>query len=107
MPEIFNTDQRERAQYTNEAFTNILQTHGVTISMDGKGRWMDNVFVERLWRSVKYEDMYLRADETPAALQAGLTCYFTFYNTERRHQTLNRQTPEAVYFADRKTAQAA
>jgi len=105
VPEIFNTDQG--AQYTSEAFTNTLQTHGVTISMDGKGRWVDNVFVERLWRSVKYEDVYLRAYETPAALQAGLTRYFRFYNTERRHQALNRQTPDAVYFADRKTTQAA
>ena len=95
-PEIFNTDQG--AQYTSEAFTTVLQSHGVTISMDGKGRWVDNVFVERLWRSVKYEDVYLRAYETPAALRAGLTNYFTFYNTERGHQALNRQTPDAIYF---------
>ncbi len=95
-PEIFNTDQG--AQYTSEAFTTVLQAHEVTISMDGKGRWVDNVFVERLWRSVKYEDIYLHAYETPAALRAGLTAYFTFYNTERGHQTLNRQTPDTVYF---------
>ena len=95
-PEIFNTDQG--AQYTSEAFTTILNGHGVKISMDGKGRWVDNVVVERLWRSVKYEDVYLRAYETPAALRAGLTTYFRFYNTERRHQTLNRRTPDAVYF---------
>ena len=104
-PAIFNTDQG--AQYTSEAFTNVLHTHEVTISMDGKGRWVDNVFVERLWRSVKYEDVYLRAYETPEKLRAGLTRYFSFYNTERRHQTLNQQTPDTVYFADLKTIQAA
>jgi len=97
-PEIFNTDQG--AQYTSEAFTTGVNAHGITISMDGKGRWVDNVFVERLWRSVKYEDVYLRAYDSPVALRAGLTHYFQFYNTERRHQTLNRQTPDAVYFAN-------
>ena len=96
-PEIFNTDQG--AQYTSEAFTATLKDRGVQISMDGKGRWVDNVLIERLWRSVKYEDVYLRAYETPAALRAGLTGYFEFYNTERRHQSLNRQTPDAVYWA--------
>ena len=95
-PEIFNTDQG--AQYTSEAFTAVLLAHGVSISMDGKGRWVDNVFVERLWRSVKYEDVYWRAYETPTELRRGLSRYFTFYNTERRHQTLKRQTPDAVYF---------
>ncbi len=96
-PEIFNTDQG--AQYTSDAFTATLKDHGVQISMDGQGRWVDNVFVERLWRSVKYEDVYLRAYETPAGLRAGLTDYFTLYNTERRHQSLNRQTPDVVYGA--------
>ena len=96
-PEIFNTDQG--AQYTSEAFTAVLKGHGVKISMDGKGRWVDNVFVERLWRSVKYEDVYLRAYETPAALRAGLRQYFEFYNTKRHHQALNRHTPDAVYWA--------
>ncbi len=95
-PEIFNTDQG--AQYTSETFTAVLKRNGVKISMDGKGRWVDNVVVERLWRSVKYEDVYLRAYETPAALRVGLTGYFSFYNTERRHQALDRQTPDAVYF---------
>ena len=104
-PESFNTDQG--AQYTSEAFTAVLKSHGVTISMDGKGRWVDNVFVERLWRSVKYEDVYLRAYETPAALRIGLTHSFQFYNTERGHQALNRQTPDAVYFADPRKKQAA
>jgi len=104
-PEIFNTDQG--AQYTSEAFTATLKGHGVQISMDGKGRWVDNVFVERLWRSVKYEDVYLRAYETPAALRAGLTGNFAFYNTERRHQSLNRQTPDAVYWASPMAKKAA
>ena len=74
----------------------MLKSHGIAISMDGKGRWMDNVFVERLWRSVKYEDIYLRAYETPAELRVGLTRYFTFYNTQRRHSALDRRTPDAV-----------
>ncbi len=87
-PEILNTDQG--AQYTSEAFTTVLHTHGVSISMDGKGRWVDNVFVERLWRRVKYEDVYLRAFETPVAVRTGRGRYFTFYNTERGHQSLSR-----------------
>lgn len=95
-PEIFNTDQG--AQFTSEAFTTVLKDYGIAISMDGKGRWVDNVFVERLWRSVKYEDVYLRAYETPAELRAGLTRYFTFYNAKRRHSALDRRTPDAVYF---------
>ena len=66
--------------------------------MDGKGRWVDNVLVERLWRSVKYEDVYLRAYETPGELRAGLERYFEFYNTKRRHSALDRRTPDAVYF---------
>ena len=66
--------------------------------MDGKGRWVDNVFVERLWRSVKYEDVYLRAYETPSELRVGLARYFEFYNTRRRHSALDRRTPDAVYF---------
>ena len=88
----------EFTQFTSEAFTDVLKAHGVAISMDGKGRWIDNVFIERLWRSVKYEDIYLRACETPAALRAGLTRYFDFYNTRRRHTALDRRTPDAVYF---------
>lgn len=103
-PEIFNTDQG--AQFTSEAFTGALKAHGIAISMDGKGRWVDNVFVERLWRSVKYEDVYLRAYETPTELRAGLRRYFTFYNTRRRHSALGRRTPDTVYFdhADRELA---
>ena len=95
-PEIFNTDQG--SQFTSEAFTGVLKDRGIDISMDGNGRWLDNVFVERLWRSVKYEDVYLRAYETPTALRAGLAQYFAFYNTRRRHSALDRRTPDAVYF---------
>jgi len=95
-PEIFNTDQG--SQFTFEAFTGVLKSHGIGISMDKKGRWVDNVLVERLWRSVKYEDVYLRAYETPTELRTGLARYFTFYNTRRRHSALDRRTPDAVYF---------
>jgi putative transposase len=85
----------------------LLLAHGVRISKDGKGRWVDNVFVERLWRSVQYEDVYLRAYETPEALRAGLTRDFQFYNTDRRHRGLNRQTLDAWYFADPQVKQVA
>lgn len=104
-PQIFNTDQG--SQFTSEAFTGVLKSHDITISMDGKGRWMDNVFVERLWRSVKYEDLYLKAYETPKALQQGLKQYFHFYNTRRRHTALDRRTPDAVYFGETRLPQAA
>ena len=96
VPEIFNSDQG--SQFTSDAFTGVLKAHSIAISMDGKGRWVDNVFVERLWRSVKYEDVYLRAYETPGQLRAGLTRYFQFYNARRRHSALDRRTPDAVYF---------
>ena len=96
-PEIFNTDQG--SQFTSEAFTGILNAHDIRISMDGRGRWLDNVFIERLWRSVKYEDVYLKAyDSIPAARQ-GLTTYFEFYNCRRRHQSLDRKTPDSVYWS--------
>ena len=94
-PEIFNTDQG--AQFTGSAFTDVLKGAGVAISMDGKGRWVDNVLVERLWRSVKYEEVYLHAYEGVAAARAGLGRYFRFYNAERRHQGLGRRTPDEVY----------
>ena len=94
-PEIFNTDQG--AQFTSESFTGVLKAAGVRISMDGKGRWVDNVFVERLWRSLKYEEVYLKAYETVVEARQGLANYFQFYNRERRHQGLNRQTPDQVY----------
>ncbi len=104
-PEIFNTDQG--SQFTSEDFTAVLKAQGIEISMDGKGRWIDNVFVERLWRSVKYEDIYLRAYETPQALRRGLQSYFAFYNGRRRHAALDRRTPDAVYFGEIKAPQAA
>ena len=94
-PEIFNTDQG--VQYTAEAFTGRLEKAGVAVSMDGRGRWMDNVFVERLWRTVKYEHLYLHEYATPRALQAGLAAYFPDYNEERIHAALDYQTPMAVY----------
>jgi putative transposase len=94
-PEIFNTDQG--VQYTAEAFTGRLEAAGVAVSMDGRGRWMDNVFVERLWRTVKYEHLYLHDYATPRALEAGLTAFFPDYNEERIHAALDYQTPMAVY----------
>jgi putative transposase len=94
-PEVFNTDQG--VQFTAEAWTSRLQSAGVAVSMDGRGRCLDNVFVERLWRSVKHEDVYLRGYETVPQLQAGLGRYFPFYNRERLHQSLDYQTPAAVY----------
>lgn len=96
-PEIFNTDQG--SQFTSEAFTEMLSSRGIRISMDGRGRWLDNVFIERLWRSVKYEDVYLKAyDLIPEAWQ-GLKAYFEFYNHHRRHQSLDRRTPDDVYWS--------
>jgi putative transposase len=94
-PEIFNTDQG--AQFTSEAFTNRLKDEGIKISMDGKGRWIDNRFVERLWRSVKYEEVYLKPYESPREAERSLGEYFLFYNTVRRHQGLNNRTPDEVY----------
>ncbi len=96
-PEIFNTDQG--VQYTAAAFTGRLESAGVAISMDGRGRWMDNVFVERLWRTVKYEYLYLHDHAMPRALEAGLAGYFPFYNDERIHAALDYLTPAAVYAA--------
>ena len=96
-PEIFNTDQG--SQFTSEDWTGVLDGAGVTISMDGKGRWIDNVFIERLWRSVKYENVYLRAYENGAELRRGLAEYFRFYNAIRTHQALDYQTPDEVYYA--------
>ena len=95
-PEIFNTDQG--SQFISEEFTGVLKRHDIRISMDGKGRWVDNVFVERLWRSVKYEEVYLKAYDSMAAAKASLGRYFAFYNTERRHQSLDRRTPDSVYY---------
>jgi putative transposase len=96
-PEIFNTDQG--AQFTSEAFTKRLLSAGVRISMDGKGRALDNVFVERLWRTVKYEEVYPRDYADGAEARSGLSRYFLFYNEQRRHQSLGKRTPAEVYGA--------
>ena len=95
-PEIFNTDQG--SQFTSEAFSRTLLEHGIRISMDGKGAWRDNVFVERLWRSVKYEEVYLHAYESVSDARAGLSRYFQFYNQRRPHRSLQGRTPDACYF---------
>ncbi len=97
-PEIFNTDQG--AQFTSQAFTGRLEAAGVAISMDGRGRFLDNIFVERLWRTVKYEDIYIKGYTTVSDLEAGLADYFWFYNHERPHQSLGYQTPAEVYFGN-------
>jgi putative transposase len=94
-PEVFNTDQG--VQFTASAFTGRLEAAGVAVSMDGRGRALDNVFVERLWRSVKYEDIYIRGYETVPELSVGLGRYFVFYNEERPHQSLGYETPAVVY----------
>ncbi len=94
-PVIFNSDQG--SQFTSDAFTGVLKREGITISMDGRGRAFDNIFVERLWRNVKYEDVYLQGYGTVVELTAGLTQYFAFYNNERPHQSLGNVTPEMVY----------
>jgi len=94
-PEIFNTDQG--VQFTAAAFTGRLESAGVAVSMDGRGRALDNVFVERLWRSVKYEDIYIRGYEAVRELSQGLVRYFRFYNQERFHQSLGYETPAEIY----------
>ena len=104
-PEIFNTDQG--SQFTGTAFTGVLKRKEIQISMDGRGRWMDNVFIERLWRSVKYEEVYLKAYEDARQARSGLGKYFAFYNSQRRHQGLDRQTPDQVYFHSMQLTQAA
>jgi putative transposase len=101
-PEVFNTDQG--VQFTAAAWTGRLESAGVKVSMDGKGRCLDNVFVERLWRSVKYEDIYLKRYETVPLLRAGLKAYFGFYNEERQHQSLSYQTPAEIYRPERRVA---
>ena len=94
-PEIFNTDQG--SQFTSVAFTQVLKDAGVKISMDGKGRWMDNVFIERLWRSLKYECVYLQAFETGSEARAGIGRWIDYYNTSRPHSAFGGRTPEEVY----------
>jgi putative transposase len=98
LPEIFNTDQG--SQFTSEEWTGRLEELGIAVSMDGKGRWMDNVFIERLWRSVKYEEIYLREHATLPELRAGLEEWFCRYNRWRPHQALGNRTPEEVYRVD-------
>jgi putative transposase len=97
IPEIFNTDQG--SQFTSVEFTQLLKDNGINISMDGKGCWRDNVFVERLWKSIKYEEVYLRAYETVNAARNGIGRYLDFYNCRRPHSALNGSTPDAFYFA--------
>ncbi len=95
-PEIFNSDQG--CQFTSEAFTGVLKAHGIKISMDGKGCWVDNVFIERLWRSLKYEAVYLNAYDTVAQAKQGIGYWIEFYNSDRRRASLNRMTPDQVYY---------
>ena len=97
-PEVFNTDQG--SQFTGEAFTGLLEQHGVRISMDGKGRYADNIFIERLWRTVKYEEVYLKAYSNGREAKAGLDAYFHFYNNQRPHQALGYRTPAEVFNGD-------
>ncbi|WP_041725906.1 IS3 family transposase [Desulfurispirillum indicum] len=97
VPGIFNTDQG--SQYSSEAFTQRLKSHGIRISMDGKGRALDNVYVERLWRSVKYENIYIKCYENMTELKEGVKRYFTFYNSRRFHQSLDYRTPDKMYMS--------
>ena len=95
-PEIFNTDQG--TQFTSEAITSVLKEYGVTISMDGRGRWLDNVFVERLWRSLKYEEVYLKAYESVAEARREIGAYLHYFNSRRRPTSLGRRTLDRVFF---------
>jgi putative transposase len=104
-PEIFNTDQG--AQFTSAAFTGLLLDHGIRISMDGKGCWRDNIFVERLWRSLKYEEVYLHGYASVSAATEGIGSYFQLYNTRRPHSSLSDRTPDEVYFSSLPLAEAA
>jgi len=104
-PDIFNTDQG--VQYTGKAFTGVLKENDIKISMDGKGRWMDNVFIERLWRSVKYEEIYIKEYNSVTELVQSLKQYFNFYNFERTHQALDGKTPAELYFGTAAALKAA
>jgi putative transposase len=95
-PEIFNTDQG--SQFTSEAFTGLLKNYDINISMDGRGRCQDNIFIERLWWTLKYHYIYLRSFDTGAELRKGLRGWFSFYNKERFHQALDNLTPDEVYY---------
>lgn len=104
-PEIFNSDQG--SQFTSEAFTNKLKYHDIQISMDGRGRWRDNIFIERLWKSVKYEEVYLKAYDSIWAARNELKEYIHFYNHQRRHQALDKKTPDEVYWSILRLEEAA
>ena len=101
-PEIFNSDQG--SQFTSIEFTDRLKAHGIRISMDGKGRWIDNIFIERLWRSLKYEEVYLKAYSSPREAELEISNYMVFYNEQRNHQSLKNLTPDQVYFSTRRFA---
>jgi putative transposase len=96
IPEIFNTDQG--SQFTSLDFTDVLKANAIAISMDGRGCWRDNVFVERLWKSIKYEEVYLHAYDTVSAARGGIGRYLEFYNSRRPHTALDRSTPDEFYF---------
>lgn len=104
-PAVFNTDQG--SQFTSEAFTSVLKQRSIAISMDGKGAWRDNVFVERLWRTVKYEEIYLKAYASVAEARDSLARYFAFYNTRRPHSALDGMTPDQAYFTPQQLPAAA
>jgi putative transposase len=104
-PEIFNTDQG--SQFTGEPFTGVLKQHGIKISMDGKGRWVDNVFVERLWRSLKYEHVYLHAYASVAEAKTAIANYLDFFNRLRPHSSLGALTPDTAYFVNQELKAAA
>ncbi len=105
IPEILNTDQG--SQFTSAAFVSLVQQHGIQLSMDGKGAWRDNLFVERLWKTVKYEEVYLHAYESPTDAQRHLAAYFAFYNGARPHSALDGRTPDMIYFGMRLQREAA
>ena len=104
-PEIFNSDQG--SQFTSEAFTDVLKAHEIDISMDGKGAWRDNVFVERIWKSVKYEEVYLHAYDSVGQARTSLGRYLEFYNSRRPHSSLDRRTPDEAYFNQQQLKAAA
>ena len=104
-PEIFNTDQG--SQFTSAAFAGLLSENAIRISMDGRGSWRDNVFVERLWRSVKYEEVYLRAYDSVAEARGSIGSYLAFYNRKRPHSSLDGRTPDQAYFGGLTLAEAA
>ena len=105
VPEIVNTDQG--SQFISQAFTGLLKEHGIRISMDGKDAWRDNVFIERLWRSVKYEEVYLHAYDTVSDSRAGIGRYLNLYNRRRPHSSLKGKTPDQVYFSQQPLTLAA